>query len=103
MTCFNSGSSHQSLVDPSSYHKKIGFGSKEWDGSGKVLHLAFLWSVRTLFLREQLRVVIEKEIKNHRATMDPNDPRDFIDEMLIEEKKSGTDELYTGIALYINV
>ena len=41
-------------------------------------------------------LIVERVTKEHKATLDTNDPRDFIDEYLIEQKKSGTDELYTG-------
>lgn len=40
--------------------------------------------------------VLKARFAKHRDELDLNDPRDFIDELLIEQKRNGTEELFTG-------
>ena len=39
---------------------------------------------------------VKKEIAEHRETIDYDNPRDFIDSFLVQQKKHSDDDLYNG-------
>lgn len=67
-----------------------------WARLGNTVYKIFDIAKSKSFLFSKHIDVLKLRFKKHRVEMDVNDPKDFIDELLIEQKKSRTEKLYTG-------